>query len=346
MPSFTTVIEDASLLLVYSANWGAGSSAEDPKADQYTQGSFTLTQLNGASMSFSFYGSSVAVYGSRRSNHGSYSANVDDSAALPFSGQSSTDQFNQIMFTSNMSSGLPNLTITNGDNMLFDVDYVTFLSSVGNDDENLVVNTYRDTHPAFSYTPSSAWSTPSNVGTFLGGSGQQATAILFFSANKPLYRPQQVLYFAGNLGDGQHTLEIQPFGSTGEFAIDYAAVYTAPSVGGSFAETPTCPTVKDIRRNRLPPGAIAGLVSATTLAVFACLFSGFLLWSQRRTLSPSDKHKQSKLVVGMQDPEVARPFLKYPIFRPSAPRRTRGSVRSQASPQLPISPLTAPPEYS
>ncbi|PPQ90545.1 hypothetical protein CVT25_015859 [Psilocybe cyanescens] len=260
MPSFTTVIEDTSPLLVYSANWGAGKSETDTKADQYTQSSFTLTQTNGASMSFSFYGSSVAVYGARRGNHGSYNAKVDSSAALPFSGQSNTDQFNQTMFTANVNLGLHNLSITNGDNTFFDVDYVTFESSVGKDDEDLIVNTYQDTHPAFSYTPSSAWNTPSNVGTFLGGSGQcvakrlrDAVALygpvgpnssstysvqvdkqtpLFFSANKVFYHPQQVLYFAGNLGAGPHTLQIQPLGQTGEFAIDYAAIYTTPSLGG------------------------------------------------------------------------------------------------------------------
>lgn len=53
-----------------------------------------------------------------------------------------------------------------------------------------------------------------------------------FSANKVFYRPQQVLYFAANLGSGQHSLQIQPLGPTGEFAIDYATVYSAPSLGG------------------------------------------------------------------------------------------------------------------
>lgn len=49
---------------------------------------------------------------------------------------------------------------------------VTFDSSVGTDGEDLIVNTYQDTHPSFSYTPASAWHTPSNVGFFVGGSGQ------------------------------------------------------------------------------------------------------------------------------------------------------------------------------
>lgn len=55
-----------------------------------------------------------------------------------------------------------------------------FQSSVGKDDESIIVNTFQDSHPAFSYSPSSSWGTPSNVATFSGGSGQYVTNISEF----------------------------------------------------------------------------------------------------------------------------------------------------------------------
>lgn len=55
------------------------------------------------------------------------------------------------------------------------------------------------------------------------------------SANKQFYRPQQLLYYGGNLGSGVHTLKIQFGSSSGSnqaLAIDYAEVYTTHSLGG------------------------------------------------------------------------------------------------------------------
>jgi len=55
------------------------------------------------------------------------------------------------------------------------------------------------------------------------------------STNKQFYRPQQLLYYGSNLGSGVHTLKIQFGSSSGSnqaLAIDYAEVYTTPSLGG------------------------------------------------------------------------------------------------------------------
>lgn len=53
------------------------------------------------------------------------------------------------------------------------------------------------------------------------------------NATKEFYRAQQILFYAGNLGKGQHTLRVQSgAAASGELAIDYANVYSAPSLGG------------------------------------------------------------------------------------------------------------------
>ena len=187
----------------------------------------------------------------------------------------------------------------------------------------LIVNTYQDTHPSFAYQPSSSWTSPPLLGTFLGSTGQyvifyylsegsshgrlsarpkiplqqqvsllrwgqtnwashrahadanccrvnsnfrshlrrnfsqyhpgnaiglygpvgpsntQAYSVQVddgppsnFSAKKTFYRPQQLLFYAGNLSTGTHKISVQTKSSAGYLSIDYANVYSAPSLGG------------------------------------------------------------------------------------------------------------------
>ena len=59
-----------------------------------------------------------------------------------------------------------------------------------------------------------------------------------YTTNKPFFRPNMMLYQATGLGSGSHevTVKVLPGNdSSGEsniFAIDYAQVFTAPSLGG------------------------------------------------------------------------------------------------------------------
>ncbi|KAH9484966.1 hypothetical protein JR316_0001870 [Psilocybe cubensis] len=317
-------------------------------------------------MAFSFYGSSVTVIGAKRGNHGDYQVTMDGSNSPQFSGKDSNNQFNATLFSSsNEKLGHHNLTITNLEDSFFDVDYVFFDTSVGTDNEELIVNTYQDNHPSFTYSPSSAWHLPSNVGFFVGGTGQCVEEIInhkniwdavalygpvgpnstnlysvtvdnqtssIFSPNKLFYRPQQVLYFAAGLGGGQHVLEIQAIGQTGEFAIDYATVYSAPSLGGSFLERTA--NSGQTSTNRVPPGAIAGLIFTTLIAVFACMLSGFLLWRQRHTLSRKYKNsKEPKQPFDIQAKPYDQPYtIPYPSHLPNPHSLSRrSSMVSQAS---------------
>ncbi|KAH9475073.1 hypothetical protein JR316_0012178 [Psilocybe cubensis] len=274
MPLFTTVLEDTSPMIIYSSGWVSGSSA-DSSEDQYSEASFTVSIAKGSTMSISFYGTFFAIIGAKRSNHGPYHATVDGVLSDTFTGKSNTSEFNQTLYSSDTSLGSHNVVLFNDDNTFIDVDYVTFQSSIGEDDDPLIVNTFQDTHPAFDYSPSSSWGIPNNVGSFSGGSGHGASApgaVLHFSfqvgwvctrdavalygpvgpnstsytvkiddltpqvlnANKQFYRSHQILFFAGNLGKGEHSLELtlnSP--SSGQFAIDFANVYTTPSLGGT-----------------------------------------------------------------------------------------------------------------
>ena len=54
-----------------------------------------------------------------------------------------------------------------------------------------------------------------------------------FSSYKQFYRPQMILFQASNLGGGQHTVKLTSeawSNSSLSLAIDYAQVYTTPSL--------------------------------------------------------------------------------------------------------------------
>lgn len=56
----------------------------------------------------------------------------------------------------------------------------------------------------------------------------------YYSANYRVYRPQNPLYRANNLGTGEHTVRITSQAAPNSaltFAIDYAQIYSTPSLG-------------------------------------------------------------------------------------------------------------------
>lgn len=150
-------------------------------------------------MFFGFNGTSAAIYGAKRGNHGQYNVTIDNFNTTSASGASDTEQFQQLLYTSgDLDSGFHNMTILNVDGNFLDVDYVsdcfpfqlntfpnclsnfqvTFKTNVGQDGEDIIINTFQNAHPSFSYTPASSWKTPSQVERFMGGSGQCVESII------------------------------------------------------------------------------------------------------------------------------------------------------------------------
>ncbi|KAJ6609889.1 hypothetical protein B0H10DRAFT_2062966 [Mycena sp. CBHHK59/15] len=306
MPQFNTTIEDFSPLISYSSEWTAGRSA-DSLADLYSDSSFTLTQSDGASASFVYNGTGITIFGAKRGNHGFYQVSVDGNVFPPATGKASDPgQFQVPLFSNtNLPQGLHTVTITNQGTTFLDIDFITWQSSVGPDDEQLVVDTVQDADPSFVYTPINSWGTnPPNLGTFSGSSGHAtATPGAFmtytfqvrdavslygpvgpagspftvsldggvpvnYTASKQFYQPQVLLYTANTMGPGDHVLKVayEPTQSGQIFAIDYANVYTTASQGTNS-------------RNRLPGPAVAGIVIAL---LFILLVLGALLFFLRR----------------------------------------------------------------
>ncbi|CAA7260613.1 unnamed protein product [Cyclocybe aegerita] len=165
MPSFTIYLEDTSPMLVYSEHWRAGSSGNDRFLDRYSQNSFMVTQNAGEIVNLQFYGSSVQVVGSKRSNHGNYEVQVDGGPPLTFNGNAASEIFGENLFGgSDLGPGLHSLTLRNIGNNHSDIDYVTFQDNVGANNERLLVNTFQAAHPSFVYSPKSSWTNSTTVG--------------------------------------------------------------------------------------------------------------------------------------------------------------------------------------
>ncbi|KAF4621287.1 hypothetical protein D9613_000208 [Agrocybe pediades] len=328
MPIFNLTLEDTSPMIRYSANWRAGTS-DDPSLDEYSEKTFMLTQKQGESLDFTYYGTAVAIFGAFRYNHGKYQAQLNGGQVFSGTGLADPAAFGQVLYTTNATLGLHSLTVVNVEDASLDVDYVTFQTSVGQDGEQLIVNTFEDNHPSFVYSPASAWSTsPAQVNWFSGSSGHSTTqpsamaqftfevssqqpigdAIALygpvgpsggeysvqvdnsnsstFMAYNAFFKPKEVLVYVGNLGPGTHTLQMQLTStSLGELAIDYAEVYTTPSLGGRFLGTAASSlNVGDqvVQETKIPTGIIIGLTISSVLAVATSLLCVYLLFVLRR----------------------------------------------------------------
>jgi hypothetical protein len=307
MPQYNTTVEDYSPIITYSSDWRAGTSA-DSLADLYSDSSFTLTSSNGGTATFTYNGTSFSIFGSKRGNHGLFQVVVDGNAFPPVSGQApDPGQFQAPLFSSPpLTQALHTVTLTNQGNSFVDIDFITWQSSVGADNEQLIVNTVQDTDPSFVYTPANLWGTnPPSIGTYSGSSGHGTAtpgafmtytfqgdgvslygpvgpssapfsvsvdggASVNYSANKQFYQPQVLLYSATNLGPGTHIVKVayQPSQPGQIFAIDYANVYSTPSLQPATSMTP------------LPGAAIAGIVIA--LLFVLVILAGLLIILRRR----------------------------------------------------------------
>ncbi|KAL0574697.1 hypothetical protein V5O48_007255 [Marasmius crinis-equi] len=380
MPSVIATIEDFSPLLAYSLDWAQGSSSSDQQVSRYSASSFFATSKTGGTFSFSFTGTGIELFGSKRNNHGGYQVTLDGTSFPSQSGQAADPgTFQTSLFSrNNLNEGIHNITLTNQgtNNQFVDIDFVTFRTSVGRDDEPLIMNTIQDNDPAFVYSPASAWSTtPDNLGTFSGGSGHFAsdgtmtftfevssltdtgissTDILLqgdavalygpvgpsaasygvqvdggttstFSANKASFVPQVLLYHGSNLGPGKHSLKFVCRPSSGQVcSIDYAEVYTTPSIQGSSGSS----------AGSVSGGAVAGIVIGVLLFAGLLLFGLFLYLRRRKHQRRKDSQELLVNAAGLDAP------ASFPDPIPNNYAYTQGTTLAYPAPSQPIPPST------
>ncbi|KAH6901885.1 hypothetical protein BKA70DRAFT_1196588 [Coprinopsis sp. MPI-PUGE-AT-0042] len=314
MPSL--IVEDIAPFLSYSPrDWRLGTT----DLIRSSGGSITATDVEGATVSFSFYGTGVGIYGSTRPRYGGYQVLVDGRPYEVQSGRSDREIWQQPLFTvGDLPKGDHTVVLRNVEAKLRDLDYFTWEPSIGNDDEPVTIQTVQDSHPSFTYDPPEKWTTDApNVQAYSGGTGHAtnhitATARLRFKVrtaplrdaialygpagnqaasvytvrmndrqpesfsastfNFTVLRAQQLMYFGGNLGPGEHELVIQlgAVASAQQFlAIDYAEIYTTPSIGGDAPLAVACPN------SSMPVGLIAA-VAVTGSFALVCL--ALLIW--------------------------------------------------------------------
>lgn len=89
------------------------------------------TTIRDESMTFSFYGTQVEIFGALRGNHGRYSVDVDGvpTANGQTTGLSDTDIFkSRLAIAQGLALGEHKVEIKNLDNLFLDVDYVGHLT--------------------------------------------------------------------------------------------------------------------------------------------------------------------------------------------------------------------------
>ncbi|KAJ3512633.1 hypothetical protein NLJ89_g3413 [Agrocybe chaxingu] len=297
MPMLTTTIEDTSPIIVYSgpggSDWRAGTSRDDPSLDLYSQGSYMVTTVLHATVSFSFYGTGVQLLGAKRQNHSHYQISIDTITYPQVNGLDEKGSFQTPLFnTVALANGNHNVTMQNLGTGLLDIDFITWQTPVGGDNakEALISSTHQDSDSSFKYNPVVAWNAgPLNIGTFSGGSGHVTSTagasveftfegktppLLFllvspanFSANKPSARPQTLLYYAANLGGGEHSLVVRSEAwnnSALVLGIDFAEVFTTAALEGGSSGLSTGAVVG------IAVGGIFGLLLLLILAIL-CL---------------------------------------------------------------------------
>ncbi|EIW76496.1 hypothetical protein CONPUDRAFT_158515 [Coniophora puteana RWD-64-598 SS2] len=229
MPTITTFVDDQSPLITYSGAWSSGPSTEPALADYYYLGTYSFSSDPSQYATFSFNGTGLGVYGGKRNNHGLYSVVVDGETYIG-NGNTSTYEWQTALYSnqSGMAQGMHTATMGSAvKGSLFGLDFVTWETEVGNDDQKLVSVMVQDTDPSFDYQDTGAWSgAPENGYMFNRGTGhttstENASATLTFT-----FDPRLMIYVGdvinlyGSVGtnNGQYSVVMD-----GEAPVTYIA---------------------------------------------------------------------------------------------------------------------------
>ncbi|KAF9050294.1 hypothetical protein BJ165DRAFT_1402045 [Panaeolus papilionaceus] len=260
--------------------------------------------------------------------------------------------------TSSLKSAYHMVRMTNVGNGLLDLDFLTWQTPIGQPDEELITRTVQDTDSSFRYSPEGAWNvTLPNQGTFAGGSGHQTTTlgataelkfevrdtvfiygpvgpnggtysvqldeqpIMNLTSYQTSYRPKTMLYQASNLGGGQHTVKVvsTSYSNSGRtLAIDYAEVFTVPSLQSSFTT-----------------GAIIGASIGSFFALVFLLLLALYLFKRLRNSKKYERLSQRQSMA-IQDPYVYTPTSAtmsngHSMLSPSSPSQKSQVLHSQSS---------------
>ncbi|KAK0476653.1 hypothetical protein IW261DRAFT_1489438 [Armillaria novae-zelandiae] len=339
MPSFTAMIQDYSPLISYDSHWFSGSS-NDNRLDRYSDNSMMVTNVTGASATFRFNGTSVNVYGAKRSNHGSYQVTLDGRTSPAETGFNDTGIYQTLLFSSiTLEQSFHELIVTNegaDDRPFLDIDFITWQISIGSVDESLVVNTVQDTDPSFIYSPPSAWSSsPEHSEFYFGSTGHSSVesgSVLTYSfsgegvslygpvgpgyaafsvqlddspsvnstAIRKSFVPQVLLYHADGLGSGQHVLKMMMQPSDDD-----------QELAVDFANVYTTSSLRSSTSTKslsMPTGTVVGIAISVSVTFALLCIALYLFLRNRRTASSHATTKDPPFLPSRSNVE---PFMSF-----------------------------------
>ncbi|KAH6918023.1 hypothetical protein BKA70DRAFT_1554183 [Coprinopsis sp. MPI-PUGE-AT-0042] len=352
MPLVNFLYEDTSPYFVYNGQWTFANGSYDQALQKFSESSYTTTNRANAYLELQFYGRKVTIVGSKRPQQGLYQVAMDGTVFPEESGFSPAENrmYNYTLFEGTFDQRAHVLTLTNKDDLYVQLDYIAWETSIGQEDEQLSVETLQDTHPSFKYDPADAWSTDVyRSGSYAGRTGhgtskQGATVDILFSgdcialygpvspnatssfsvqvnggsvrqfkANHQNYIPRQLLYWAGGLGAGSHRLRVINNSPVADevLAVDYAEVYSVPSSGGSSGGVASG---QEFQTGGPPKGLIAGLAAASGVAFLALIVLVALFFRTRR--GKKEKQKEKAPQIELASPS-ARPVV--PVISTQVP---------------------------
>jgi len=345
--------------------------------ERYSESSYMKTNVSQASVSFSFYGNGVQIFGAKRQNYSSYQISIN-SKTYPTAAASSSDyqgDFQASLFsTIALPVGYHNVQMTNMEQKTLDLDFITWQTPVGSDDGVITVITSQDSEPSFDYIPPSEWS--SNVpdpGMFSGGSGHvtytagasvkfsfEGSAVqlygpvgpncapysvsldgaspLNYSPNKPFYRSQQVLFQASHLADGAHSITIQSETGTNS-TIFFAIDYVQVFSTSSSGSGNASLSVPQIVG--IVIGSVCGFLLLGILIFVLLKKTGYSLLRKKKEGSQSNSGLVVEPYSGLQTTPATSPLYDTLAF---SPQNLKGQVSHGTMVQRysqPDQPLTA-----
>ncbi|KAF8598672.1 hypothetical protein BDV93DRAFT_412802, partial [Ceratobasidium sp. AG-I] len=244
---YNVTVDDIYPLITYKSQWQESHElVSDLKKVHYLGGTFHTTQGGGSTASFSFNGTTVYIFGAKRSNHGYYNVTIDGNQAERFDGQAGGTGEKPLYRKTDLADRMHTVVLSNdpdaGTVSAVDIDFITWTSS---DIAGTSNQTIDDSDGAFTYkSPGVAWSTSTMYssdhygGTEHATNTNQANASLLFEgsgiylyggtlhdhggfsvqidAGFPVslngstsgYHSGVLLYYADGLGVGKHTLTV------------------------------------------------------------------------------------------------------------------------------------------
>ncbi|KAH6914483.1 hypothetical protein BKA70DRAFT_1369749 [Coprinopsis sp. MPI-PUGE-AT-0042] len=344
MPNVTVFVEDYSPLLIYGDGWSPGTAGDSSLAS-YSDSSYMTTQDRGELVSFVFTGLKVQLFGAKRPDYGQYEITANDT---PYPARNASNE-TAVFQTSLWSFDWLNITsrtikmINAGNNKAIDLDFVTWIFPLGDDDEEVITSTFEDTHPSFKYDSNTTWApTTSNVARYSGGSVHvsstagssfeftfEGDAISLYGPVGPTGAPYTVTVDTDRLPTDFTTRKpafhsnAPTVGATtqAEFAIDYAEVLTTPSLRGSRPLSAASGS-----DSSLSQGAVAGIVAGAFVGLL--LLCGLLLLViARRGRKNGRTFHIGFIEKDKRDEGPIRPFQYTDASPPSSPPGTTSGER-------------------